>query len=94
METEFINLELYVSTGTDAIKIASAEVSLKDLVFQNNKEEISAVITTQAFFNGQNNEYMGILNLKFRMRFPIAESINWIQDKRKLGTNINMRFIG
>jgi hypothetical protein len=37
---------------------------------------------------------MGILNLKFRMRFPIAESINWIQDKRKLGTNINMRFIG
>jgi hypothetical protein len=28
---------------------------------------------------------MGILNLKFRMRFPIAESINWIQDKRKLG---------
>ena len=57
---------------------------------QNNKEEISAVITTQAFFNGQNNEYMGILNLKFRMRFPIAESINWIQDKRKLGTNINI----
>ena len=35
METEFINLELYVSTGTDAIKIAAAEVSLKDLIFQN-----------------------------------------------------------
>jgi len=37
-------LELYVSTGTDAIKIASSEISLKELVVKNDNEDISAVI--------------------------------------------------
>ena len=32
LETENLNIELYVSNGADAIKIANAEVALKDLI--------------------------------------------------------------
>jgi hypothetical protein len=38
-------LELYVSTGTDALKIANAEISLRDLVIKNEIENVSAVLT-------------------------------------------------
>jgi hypothetical protein len=32
LETETVILELYVSTGSDAIRLGFAEISLKDLV--------------------------------------------------------------
>lgn len=33
---------------------------------------------------------MGIMDIKFRMRSPIAETIKWIQEKRKLGIALFM----
>ena len=85
LETGFLKLELYVSEGMDTPPIAKANIPLKDLIKKTLGEGIAPALSSSITFFGDKNQIIGLLNYRIRMKYPIAESLKWMKEKRVLG---------
>ncbi|EGR32196.1 hypothetical protein IMG5_092630 [Ichthyophthirius multifiliis] len=89
LKERFIKLELYNVQQQNAILIGSANISLFQIISENTKPNISAVIEQSVKIRGLKqgvlqNKFVGCVDVKFRMRFPISKSVQWAQEKLKL----------
>ncbi|CAD8068862.1 unnamed protein product [Paramecium primaurelia] len=84
LESNYLKLELYVSQGSEPTKIGSGLIQLKDLVYENKNDTISKVISGSLTFHGINNQMIGIVEFKARMRFPISNFIRLLKERNQL----------
>lgn len=68
LEHDFIKIELYVSEGMDAFLVGKANISLKDLTNKMLGEGIAPALSSSLTLYGENNEIIGVLNFRMRMK--------------------------
>ena len=86
LETNSIKIDVYGAIGTDAVKLGSANIKLNDLIIENRSKDVSAVVKSKLYIYSKNDNQrvMCCLDYRLRMRRPIFETINWLNEQRKL----------
>jgi First C2 domain of RPGR-interacting protein 1 len=67
LESGFLKVELYMSQGSDAIRLATGLLTLRELVVGNTAEGISKVMKSSITLNGYNNQFVGVVEFRCRM---------------------------
>lgn len=49
-----------------------------------NNTDVSKVLAGSITLNGQNNQFVGMVSYKARMRQPISQIIKWLRDQHEL----------
>lgn len=57
---------------------------MKDLVIYNTQNNVSKVLIGTISFKGPNNEFIGIIEYRARMRYPIAHIIKLLREKNQI----------
>lgn len=60
---------MYVSEGMDAFLVGRGQISLKELTKKMLGEGVAPALSSSLTLYGENNEIIGVLNFRMRMRY-------------------------